>query len=271
MPESNHIFFNGVKVFYQVFGSGKPIMLLHGFAETGKVWLNQIKYLKDNFKVIVPDLPGAGRSEELNIPAEETTINDYANVVIEIIRNEKIEDCTLIGHSMGGYITLAVVERQPEFLSGFGFVHSTAFADSEEKKQNRLKAIETMQQQGTYAFLKSTTPNLFAELYKNVHPDEIDQLIENGKLFSVKSLQQCYYAMMNRKDKTDVLRKTKLPVLFIAGDEDKAVPLPDVLKQVYLPEMSYIHILNHTGHMGMWEASAKVSEYLEGFVNETAR
>ncbi len=165
---------------------------------------------------------------------------------------------------------LAIADKHPEILSAFGFVHSTAFADTEEKKEIRLRGIEIIENYGGYAFLKSTTPNLFAQKFKDEHSSEIIQLVEDGKLFSKKSLQQAYYAIMNRNDKTTVLKEMHLPVLFIAGKEDNAVPLNDVLKQVHLPEISYFHIINHVGHMGLWEAAEVVNEYLEEFVNETA-
>lgn len=271
MPESKNILYKDTEIFYEVHGNGKPVLvLIHGFAETGAVWVYQTAYLKKCFTVIVPDLPGYGRSAELNIEPSKTTIEDYADCIYTIIKKENIENCIILGHSMGGYITLAIAENHSEILSAFGFVHSTALADSEEKKQNRLSGIEMIKTYGSYSFIKKTTPNLFAQKFKEERTDKIDQLTEQGKLYSKKSLQQNYYAMMNRCDRTNILKNTKFPVLFIAGKQDNAVSLNDTLKQVHLPEISYIHILNNAGHMGMWEAADKVNEYAEEFVNETA-
>ena len=271
MPENKTVLYKGSEIFYEVYGNQKPVLiLLHGFAETGAVWFHQTAYLQKKFTVIRPDLPGCGKSAELNIEASKTTIDDYANAVFAIIENENINRCIIIGHSMGGYITLAIAENHPEILSAFGFVHSTAFADSEEKKQNRLRGIEMIENYGSHTFIKNTTPNLFTQSFKNTHAAEIEQLIEQGKFFSKKSLQQCYYAMMNRPSRTNILKNSKIPVLFIAGKQDNAVSLNDILKQVHLPEISYIHIINNAGHMGMWEAVHTVNEYVEEFVNDTA-
>jgi pimeloyl-ACP methyl ester carboxylesterase len=76
--------------------------------------------------------------------------------------------------------------------------------------------------------------------------------------------------MINRPERKNILKNAKIPVLFIAGKHDNAVSLNDTLKQVHLPEISYIHILNNVGHMGVWEAANIVNERLEEFVNETA-
>jgi pimeloyl-ACP methyl ester carboxylesterase len=271
VPENRTVLYKGSEIFFAVHGNKKPVLfLLHGFAETGAVWIHQTKYLQKYFTVIVPDLPGCGKSAELNIEISKTTIEDYADAVYAIIENENINRCIILGHSMGGYITLAIAETHPEILSAFGFVHSTAFADSAEKKQNRLRGIEMIENYGSYTFIKNTTPNLFTQDFKNTHAAEIEQLIEQGKFFSKKSLQQCYYAMMNRPDRTNILKNLKIPVLFIAGDQDNAVSLNDILKQVHLPEISYIHIINNVGHMGMWEAADTVNEQVEEFVNDTA-
>ena len=173
----------------------------------------------------------------------------------------------MLGHSMGGYIAIAFAEKYPQLLHGFGFVHSTAYADSEEKKIIRKKAIETIAQYGAAAFVRSTTPNTFAAAYKAAHADEIEALIEKGKQFTTETLQQYYAAMMNRTDRRDVLIKSTVPVLFIMGMEDAAVPLADALKQCYLPSEAHIYILAQTGHMGMWEATDKVNKAILHFMN----
>ena len=85
----------------------------------------------------------------------------------------------------------------------------------------------------------------------------MDAQIEQGNKFSVPALQQYYTAMMNRPDRSFVLTTSCLPVLFIIGSEDIAAPMSDVLQQVHLPEKSYVHILENTGHMGMLEATEK--------------
>lgn len=255
--------YKGCDVAYTIAGTGRPVMLVHGFAEDGNVWEHQVDFLQGHCMVIIPDLPGSGQSaynESLK------TIDDFAGSLLAILQAEKIGQCIMLGHSMGGYITLAFAETYPEYLTGFGFIHSTAFADSEEKKQNRLKGIKMMEEYGGYAFIKSTTPNLFSAEYKKQSVDKINGLIENGVNFKKEALQQYYYAMMERPGRSMVLRSSRVPVLFVAGDEDVAAPLNDVLQQVHLPKTAYIHVLQNTGHMGMWEATDAVNTYVLQFI-----
>lgn len=256
--------FVGSAMYYQVFGTGQPVMLLHGFAEDSNIWKDQIPSLMVHSKVILPDLPGSGKSGVLN--KAEVSIEEYAHCLNAILENEKIESLILLGHSMGGYITLAFAELYPDKLKAFGFVHSSAFADNEEKKSGRKKGIALIEEYGAFPFLKNMMPGLFSESFKKQHPEKVSAFIEQGKNFSNEVLIQYYSAMMNRPDRAMILRNSTVPVLFIMGDKDVAAPLSDLLQQVHLPKISYIHILKDAGHMSMLEAPEKLAEYLVNFI-----
>ncbi|BAV04197.1 Pimeloyl-ACP methyl ester carboxylesterase [Filimonas lacunae] len=246
-------------------GTGPVVVLLHGFGEDSTIWDEQVSYLQQHCQVIVPDIPGSGASAPLH-SQPESNIEDYAAAIYALLQHEQVTSCTFLGHSMGGYITLAMAEKYPAIINGFGMVHSTAFADSDEKKANRQRGIEMMEQYGGAAFLKTTIPNLFGADYKAKNTDKINSLIEKSTAFSTLSLQQYYHAMMIRPDRTSVLKNSPVPVLFIMGTEDVAAPFNDVLKQSSLPNSSYIHVLKQVGHMGMWEATATVNSYLLHFI-----
>ena len=148
------ILYQGKKIFYRIYGSGKPVMLVHGFGEDGTVWqnqapsdspptdggeqastlsqLNEIAVVNKKIRFIIPDLPGSGQSELIH----DMSMEGMAEVLHTIIHEEDIDRCTMIGHSMGGYITLAFAEKYFNHLKAFGLIHSTALADSEEKKRN---------------------------------------------------------------------------------------------------------------------------------------
>ena len=274
-------------IFYRIEGKGKPVVLIHGFGEDNHIWDAQINFLKEHCLLIVPDLPGSGQSEMLqvssyqlqvascqlpetdNLQPATISIDDYADCIKALLEHENISSCIILGHSMGGYITLAFAEKYSNLLSGFGLIHSTAFADNEEKKANRLKGIEMMEEYGAYAFLKNMIPNLFFKKFKEANPEKIASLIESAKQFTKKTCQQYYKAMMNRPDRTAILKNSRLPILFIIGKEDVAVPLNDSMQQVSLPQCSYFHILENVGHMGMLEVTDEVNKFLLSFIKES--
>ncbi|MFT3681757.1 MAG: alpha/beta hydrolase [Ferruginibacter sp.] len=255
----------GKKIYYRVTGKGKPVLLLHGFGEDGNVWENQVQVLKENFRLIIPDIPGSGRSELV----DNANIDTYAEIVRAILDTEENaqDEICLVGHSMGGYITLAFAEKYPQYLNSFGLFHSTASPDTDEKKQTRKKAIEFIKEKGAYAFLKTSTPGLFTEEFKRSNAGKVEALIEAGKNFTDAALVQYYEAMIARPDRTHVLKDCDKPVLFIMGEHDNAVPMQSSLKQCYLPLVSHVHILNSSAHMGMWEETDKSNTILEEFIS----
>jgi pimeloyl-ACP methyl ester carboxylesterase len=254
------------EIFYKVTGTGQPVVLLHGFAEDSNIWQQQAQFLEPHCRLILPDLPGSGKSGIL--PKDNVTIEDYAACISALLDAEGIDKCILLGHSMGGYITLAFAEMFAHKLQAFGLVNSSAFADDEEKKSVRKKGIKIMQEHDSYTFLKNTTPNSFSATFKKEHPESVSKLIEEGKNFSSEALIQYYTAMMQRPDRTAVLTKSNVPVLFIIGSEDVAAPLDDLLKQVHLPKISYIHIIQGVGHISMMEKADELNNYLLEFIRK---
>lgn len=260
--------FQDAEILYEVVGNGQPVVLLHGFAEDNNIWHEQTHFLQDYCRLILPDLPGSGKSSMLQ--KDNVTIEDYAACLNALLTNEGIDKCVLLGHSMGGYIALAFAEMFPDKLQAFGLVHSSAFADNEEKKGVRKKGITMMEEHGVYFFLKNTTPNSFSENYKKNNQERISELIEQGKDFSKETLIQYCTAMMNRPDRTAVLEKSEVPVLFVIGSEDSIAPLDDLLKQVHLPQTSHIHIIEDAAHMSMQEKPDELNNYLLEFISNTA-
>ena len=201
---SAHILYSGSEIHYKIAGAGSAVVLLHGFGEDSSIWSNQVEHLKDNFKLIIPDLPGSGRSEKIQInrPSspesdpeiantseipEEVTLETYAAIIKKILEKENIARCVMIGHSMGGYITLAFAEMYPHTLQGLGLFHSSAYADTTDKITTRLKAIEFIKENGVAAFFNTSIPTLFGERFKEQQPGKIDavghRIVHGGARF----------------------------------------------------------------------------------------
>lgn len=267
--ETKSFSFLDKKIQYNVYGSGKPVMLIHGFGEDSTVWQPQIEFLQSHFKLIVPDIPGSGHSSFI----PDSNIETYSEIIKDICDRELSDHpmpekrgMNMIGHSMGGYITLSFADKFPHYLDSLGLFHSSAYADNEEKKESRRKAIDFIKKNDAYTFLKTSTPKLFSEQFINAHPDKVDALIEAGKKFSNDALIQYYEAMIARPDRTEVLKTFSRPVLFIIGQHDQAIPFDASMQQSHLPAISHVHILRESGHMGMWEETEKVNSILLEFL-----
>ncbi len=268
------ITYKSSKIFYRIEGKGAPIIFIHGFAEDGNIWKHQIEFLQKNFLLIIPDLPGSGKSINDFSSTQNgklSTIEFYAACIKAIVDEEKISTCIIIGHSMGGYIALAFAEKYPENLLAFGLFHSSAFADSDEKKTMRKKSIEFISKHGAAEFIRQSMPNLFFPIFKEKYPEIIEELIARYDNFNALSLVSYYEAMMQRPDRTAVLQNFKKPVLFIIGEKDNAVPLEQSLKQSHLPQISYIHILENAAHMGMFEETKRVNTLLLSFIKTVVK
>lgn len=265
------VLYQGKEVFYQVSGekyqaAGEhevpSVVLIHGFAEDSQIWSGQISYLEKKFQLIVPDLPGSGKSGLL----DDMSMEGMAGCLHSLLEKENISKCIMIGHSMGGYITLAFAEKYPRFLSGLGLFHSTAFADSAEKVEARKKGIKLIEEHGAFSFLNATVPGLYGSLTKDKHPELIEQHLEAVNYFTKEALTAYYQAMIERPGRIHILEDNKFPILFVLGKYDSVVPLQDGLKQSHLPCLSYIHILDRSGHMGMREEEEESNKLLAGYI-----
>ena len=107
---------------YQVIGEGSPVMLVHGFGEDQSVWENQVPVLQRHFRVILPDLPGSGESAL----TDDVSMEGMAKVLKAILDELAIESCIMVGHSMGGYVTLAFADLYHGSLRALGLFHSSS-------------------------------------------------------------------------------------------------------------------------------------------------
>lgn len=248
---------------YKMMGKGNTVVLLHGFGEDSSIWNELAERLQLNYQLIIPHIAGSGKSPLL--PGKNIGMDEYAESVFSILTQENIKECVMIGHSMGGYITMAFAQKYPELLKAIGLFSSSAYADDEAKKEVRTKAITFVRENGSAAFLKTSIPGLFADTVKS--KDDIDALLEKGNQFSPEALIQYYQAMIARPDRTTVLKTIQCPVLFLMGINDKAVPFNQSLEQSYLPNLSHIHVLRHSAHMGMLEEKEKSFHTLAHFLH----
>ena len=231
-------------------GEGKTIVFLHGFLESLEIWDTFSKKLSKKFRVICIDLPGHGETENIS---ETHSMELMADVVKSVLDDQGVETCIMVGHSMGGYVTLAFAEKYQEMLNGICLFHSAAHADSEEAKTNRDRTIRAVSNDHT-GFIQSFIPDLFANSSIAKFKKEIDLLKKQASKTQKEGIIAALKGMKSRTDKLGLLEKIPFPLLMIIGKKDSRIPVELALQQVKLPSHGEALILGNVGHMGYIEA-----------------
>jgi pimeloyl-ACP methyl ester carboxylesterase len=252
---------------YTKTGAGCAVILLHGFGEDHRIFNSTVSALEKKYTVYTPDLLGTGMSPVNTFPSN-FSIEYLADSIAAFIEHEKIQNCVVLGHSMGGYVTVAFAKKYPQVLKGFGLLHSTALPDTPIKIENRLRGISFIQKFGAATFLETTAPNLFGTYTQKKHPELITEFLQSIPAFSNEALTCYYKAMMARPDLTSFLETTSLPVLYIFGDQDTPVALEDTLPQTKMPKRAYLYVLENCGHMGMLEQPTNFNNAVLDFLDK---
>lgn len=246
-------------MYYKKQGKGTAIVFLHGFCETSAIWDPITPLLSKSYQTITLDLPGFGRSRHLEAP---TTLSQLAKEVHCFLQSHRVEQYIVIGHSLGGYISLELGETFAESILGIGMINSTAFADGQEKVKTRKKTIRFVEKRGVEAFVKLFVPQLFADKKAK----DITTVINLAKSTPEQSVINYSQAMMNRKSYISTLQRWKKPFLFVFGRQDTLVTASKSREHLrYISRNSLVE-LSEAGHMGTYEAPDKIIKLLIKFV-----
>ena len=243
---------------YEIYGKGEEkLVLLHGFMENKTIWEDMEPHLAEKFQIIKIDLPGHGNSK---IYEEIHTMELMAEKVKELTDFLKLDKFHLLGHSMGGYVTLAFAVRFGDFLKSLTLFFSTYLADDAEKKVQREKSLRIIKE-AFPAYVNAGVPNLF-------NPNEKDFL--EGKIELAKNIAlstenagviAAVKGMIKRTEKKSVLENFEGKILVISGKHDNAVNTDDLMRG--LPDRTNIktYILD-CGHNGHWEKPTICAEII---------
>ncbi len=246
----SYITFKRKEIHFTDTGKGDAIVLLHGFTEDLRIWKQFSAKLSKNYRVICIDLPGHGNSQCL---AATHTMELLAEAVSAVIKQLNVKKCLMIGHSMGGYVTLAFASKFPGMLKGFGLFHSHCYPDSPEDKKNRLRTIEIVKKD-RFSFLSIFIPSLFPEEVRSKFGKDIEFLQWCAAEIPREGIIAALKGMSERMDQSGLLKSTTLPVLFILGLKDSKAPVSRLWEMISLPSVSESLILRECGHMGYIEA-----------------
>lgn len=256
-----------IHLHYSEAGYGMPILLVHGFPFDNRIWAAQLGELGATYRVIAPDLRGFGQSAA---PDNGYSMDDFAADLVMLLDRLGIERAVWVGHSMGGYITLAAPRRWPERIPAAVFVCTHARADSKEKQIQRETSAENVMQNGVSDTAYTMMGTIFATDVdrQGEMAQQVYEIMVNAKPHAVAGALR---GMASRPDSRDVARKLTIPTLVIAGDQDEAVnaELTDELASL-IPGAQHV-IIPGAGHMPMIEQPDQFTDALRNFLERIGR
>lgn len=222
------LLYKNTQISYTDTGKGTAVVLLHGFLENKTMWDNYVPELSKKNRIITIDLLGHGETESLGYVQ---TMEENADVVNEVLSKLKIRKAILVGHSMGGYISLAFAELYPEKIKGLVLLNSTSKEDSAERKKNRDRAIKAVKKDYE-TFIRLSIANLFSEENREILINEIEAVKIQALKTPLQGIVASLEGMKIRKDREFLLHTTTFSKLLILGKKDPVLNYEENLEQI---------------------------------------
>ena len=202
-------------------GKGFPLVLVHGFLGSSKIWEPQINFFKDYFRVITPDLPGFGKS---NKAKSHNNIQSIANLLLDCLDEKKIDKFYLLGHSMGGMIVQEMAK-----ISGNKIIKLICYSTGPRGEMpGRFETVDQSRENLKKNGLEITAKNIAKTWFvKGEEAEYFDICIEAGKQLSIETVDNALVAFKNW-DGVETLKNIKNETLIVWGNKDKSYNLDQV-------------------------------------------
>lgn len=259
---------NGIEVFYLDEGNpkGLPIVLLHAYPMNHLMWDFQMDPLKKDFRIIRYDVRGMGQTEAGPFPfAFETLVDD----LIALLDHLQISKAVLCGLSMGGYIALRTVSRNPERVLGLILCDTQSQADQNIGRLHRYEALQTMQQKGVPVWTEGFAKKVLADETFEKQPTVVELLKRIVNSHSTLAVSRLTLALVSRFDTTEELPKIPVPTLVMAGEHDKLIPSENTQSMKERIPGAKLAILPHAGHMSNMENPQEFNSHLLRFMKNS--
>lgn len=258
---TQHVDYQGSNIRYSQKGNGDALVLIHGFIGRIDIWKDMQDSLSKHFNVICIELPGHGKSDLI---ADVLTMEVIGDMIKYILKELRVTKAVMVGHSMGGYVLLDLVERHQEIFKGIGLFHSHALEDTAEAKENRSRAVQLIEQ-NREGYISNFIDKLFAEPNREKFKTEISILQKGAQNTAPETLIASLLGMRERKEHIGTLVNLKIPAMFIIGKEDPRMSFPQLITQATLPQYSEILVLGECGHMGYIEKYEETCSFIKSF------
>ncbi len=239
------------------------VVLLHGYLESMIVWEDFVRQLKRGVRVITLDIPGHGISE---VVGEVHTMPWLADVIVDGLKSMGVEKCTVVGHSMGGYVALAICERHAEMLDGVVLLSSTPNPDTDEKRENRQREIGLVTAGKKEQLARMACDAGFAVENRRRFRDSIEDLFEQAVITEDEGVVALLKGMGERADQNQMLQDSKVQQMFIFGEKDPYIPHEAAQAIAERHPQARTEWLKESGHMGFIEEPKLTAEIILDFV-----
>ncbi|MGM0666624.1 MAG: alpha/beta fold hydrolase [Bacteroidota bacterium] len=247
---NKQIKFDKGDIVYHDTGEGYPLVLLHGYLETSLVWKEFAEGLSSDFRILAIDLPGHGGS---SVYGTEHSMEFMAEAVLSVVDAENIDKFMLAGHSMGGYVALAFVDKYPHRLYAYCLFHSHPFPDTQELIANRRREIKVVESGKKDIIYPVNIPRMFADFNTGKFKEAVERNKNIASGISEEGIIAVLNGMISRPSRLGILEKGEVPLLFIAGRHDNYIPFEEVENRIKLPANAEMLVLEESGHMGFVE------------------
>ncbi len=259
----NYFFsFKNSKAHYTIQGKGSAVVLIHGFLANSTMWNNVSEVLSQKYRVVCIDLFGHGKTENFGYVH---TMEDQARMVKAVLDHLKLRRYVMIGHSMGGYVSLSFAKLFSKNLKGLCLMNSTALPDSKEKKINRDRGIVAVKQ-NSKTFVRVAIPQLFSPKNKLKFKSEIEIFTRKAVQTSTQAIVAALEGMKIRKNNTAIYKTAKFPIQLIVGKQDPALDYASLIRQV---NNTKVHLVEFPdGHMSHIENKMDLIKSLSDFIKK---
>ena len=247
--------------------NGLPVVFVHGFPFSHAMWTPQLEAVAQKHRAIAYDLRGHGASP---VGDGQYTIEGHVDDLIGLLDALKIERAVVVGLSMGGYIALRAIERNPERFLGLVLADTRSGADTNEGRIKRAAGVVNVKKNGSAAFADGFVPAVFAPASLEQMPDAVEQIRGIIAATTPLSLAGTLIAMAARTDTTESLASIKVPTLILVGEHDKVTPPTDSEAMSDRIPGAEFHRVPEAGHLSSLENPGFFNAKLLGFLGRLA-
>jgi len=244
-------------------GNGPAVLLLHGFTLAGAIWEHSESVLSQRYRVLVPELPGHGGTVPFS--SGDATMERVAGEVLGVMDRLGIASAAVAGHSMGGYVTLALYQLAPERVSGLALVNSQAGADTPEGRAGRFDLAERVEREGPEVLVTAMVPRLFAPGFSTDDPRYL-AAAEMARQMPVKGVRSALMGLASRSDLLPRLGHITVPSLVLAGKLDQIIPADRAREMAAAIPDCALALVQGAGHMVMLEQPAIATSALSAWL-----